>query len=211
MNRPQRAGARRGGAGVSSRKSDDRPGVIAAYREGLGLAAIVVISGPAGIAIVAAGHADGDAPATETVLARWWCRRADDAERVAMAANARLRRLKSHHGAPFSSAALTPLSGEDSAALPLIWESIARAARQCNVALQSDQALSDEAMAVIRRVDDEIERMKRSGELRSVNKSYQKYRIEASEQGERVLRYPEWMGKYREDLVRKLAAALRYL
>jgi hypothetical protein len=67
------------------------------------------------------------------------------------------------------------------------------------------------AMTVVARVEAEIERLQRSGELKSVNKSYRAYRIEASARGEKTLRYDEWMGKYRENLVRQLAAALRYV
>jgi hypothetical protein len=68
-----------------------------------------------------------------------------------------------------------------------------------------------EAMAAIARVNEEIERLQRSGELKSLNKSYRAYRIETSERGEKTLRYDEWMGKYRENLVRQLATVLRYV
>ena len=66
-------------------------------------------------------------------------------------------------------------------------------------------------MTVVARVDEEIERLQRSGDLKSVNKSYRAYRLETSARGEKTLRYAEWMDKYRENLVRQLAAALRYV
>lgn len=64
-------------------------------------------------------------------------------------------------------------------------------------------------MMVAARVDAEIERMQRAGELKSVNKSYRNYRLNASAQGERVLRYAEWIQRYKANLVREIAANLR--
>ena len=66
-------------------------------------------------------------------------------------------------------------------------------------------------MAAIARIDDELERLRQSGALRPVNKSYQSYRRDAAAKGERVVPYAQWMLGYREELVRKLAATLRYL
>jgi hypothetical protein len=88
---------------------------------------------------------------------------------------------------------------------------IAGAAKRLNIALSSDEEVDAEAMTVVARVDAEIERLQRSGELKSVNTSYRAYRLEASARGEKALRYAEWMDKYRENLVRQLAAALRYV
>jgi len=88
---------------------------------------------------------------------------------------------------------------------------IAGAAKRLNIALSSDEEVDAEAMTVVARVDAEIERLQRSGELKSVNTSYRAYRLEASARGEKALRYAEWMDQYRENLVRQLAAALRYV
>jgi hypothetical protein len=176
---------------VSRQDDGGHAGLVAAYREGLGLAAVAVVGGPAGIRIVAVNAEDG-ASTPEAVHQRWWCRRAVDAERVAAAAAARMRR------------------GEVQA-LPFACESITRAAKRLNIALQTEQELLDEAAAVIARIDGEIERMQQRGELKSVNKSYQSYRIDASARGERVMRYVDWMRDYKAGVVRKLAATLRYL
>jgi hypothetical protein len=96
-------------------------------------------------------------------------------------------------------------------ALAFACDSIARAAKRLNVALQTEQELLDEAAAVIARIDGEIERMQQRGELKSVNTSYRAYHIDASARGEPVTRYADWMRDYKAGLVRKLAATLRYL
>lgn len=176
----------------------DRAGrerLLAAFRDGLGVAAVAVICGSEGVRVAAAGQTEGNnlAP-TESVLARWWCRRASDAEDVAVAATAGLRRC----------AANVDVAAHAGTA-------IARAAKQRNVDLLSDREMTDQATAVIARIDDELEQLRQSGELRSVNKSYQAYRLEAAARGERVVPYAQWMLGYKEALVRKLAETLRYL
>jgi hypothetical protein len=171
---------------VSKPDLSAEPGPLAAYREGLGLASVAVIRSAEGIRICA-GHVESSLTAAETVEARWWCRRMADAERVARAATVRLRRGE-HAG-----------------------ESITRAATQLNVALHSEDEISAEATVAVARIDREIERLQRSGQFRSVNKSYRKYRIETSARGERVSPYREWMRKYREKLVREFAISLRYI
>ena len=177
---------------MSKRDGGGRARLIAAYREGSAVAAITVICGPAGIRLAAAGQGEAGALAAgETIHARWWCRRAADAERV-VAAAARLRRC-------------------DSSSATLAAASIGSAATKLHVALQSEQELIDEALIVIERIDGEVDRMQRSGELKSVNKSYRTYRIETTARGERVQRYQDWMAEYRANLIRKLAAALRSL
>jgi hypothetical protein len=178
---------------VSAHDRGSRARLIAAYRQGLGVAPLAVIGGPAGIRLVAAGQGE-DSPLSDAEImhARWWCRRAVDAERVIAAAAAQLRRSESYDAA-------------------LAAEAVGRAAKRLHVALQTEQDLIEQALAVIERIDVEVDRMQRSGELKSVNKSYRAYRIEATARGERIARYADWMSDYRANLVRKLAATLRSL
>jgi hypothetical protein len=197
---------------VDRRESRRRAALVAAYREGVGLAAVAMIRSSAGIHITAAGNGgDGLLAPGDAVEAQWWCRRSVDAARVAAAATARLRRGESKDGAPNPSAAsLSLLPGNISAAFLLAERAIAAAAKRCNVTLYSDEETSAAAMAIIVRVDAEIERLQYAGDLKSVNRSYRIYRTEAAARGEKVLRYAEWISKYKEKLVRELAAALRY-
>jgi hypothetical protein len=172
-----------------------RSRLVAAFREGFGLAAIAIIDGPDGVRIAAAapGAEIGCAPA-ETVHCRWWCPRAFEAASIATAAAARLLNRETGGGAALSAC-----------------QAVVRAAKQRNVDLHSDEDILEQATAVIARIDDELEHMRKSGDLRPVNKSYQSYRRDAAAKGERVVPYAQWMLGYREELVRKLAATLRYL
>ena len=60
-------------AAVERRGARDRSALIAAYREGLGLAAVVVTCGPAGIRVSAVGQRTGGVPDAAAVEVRWWC------------------------------------------------------------------------------------------------------------------------------------------
>lgn len=183
-------------------------GLIAAYRRGMGLAAVAPVRDDTGGMRIAALPADDDS----VVAARWWCLRADEAERVAAAATRRLRRRQTDllPSVPGKTTAQSePAAAEASARLAN--ESIAAAANALGIALHTDEDIVQAAMAAAARVDSEVERMQRAGELKSVNKSYQSYRLEASARGERVMRYQDWMRRYKEDLLCKLAATLRYL
>jgi hypothetical protein len=68
-----------------------------------------------------------------------------------------------------------------------------------------------EAKRAIARLDAEIVRQKQAGTLKSVNQSYRQYRLEASGRGERVLPYAKWMDRYKEKLIREIAANMRRL
>lgn len=172
-----------------------RAALLAAYREGLGLAAVAVIRGPAGIRIAASAHGGNDpGAAPDPVQVRWWCRAAD-AERIAAAAMLRLR-----HRESTSSVADATMAA---------CEAIAAAAKRRNVALYSEDEVSAAAATLIARVDGELARLQQAGELKSINQAYRTYRLESSARGEKVLRYAEWINKYKQDLVRQLAAALR--
>jgi len=52
--------------------------------------------------------------------------------------------------------------------------------------------------------------LRQAGELKTVNRAYRSYRIEAAACGDKALPYARWFDKYKQDLVRQLAAALRY-
>lgn len=171
-------------------RTDESCGFAAAYCEGLGLAAIAVIADADGARIVAFPSADESrALAAEAVLARWWCRRIAEAEIVAAAAARKLRR-QSNNAACAGAA-------------------VSEAARRLGIVLQCDDEIGAEAMKVAVRIDAEMQKQQQSGGLKTVNRSYRTYRLETGARGERVLRYDEWMRKYKENLVRQVAAALR--
>ena len=172
-----------------------RARLVAAFREGFGLAAIAVIDGPDGIRIAAAAPgAEITCVPAETVRCRWWCPRAFETASIAAAAAVRLHGRETCDGAALSAR-----------------QAVVRAAKQHNAELYRDEEILEQAMAAIARIDDELERLRQSGDLRPVNKSYQAYRREAAAKGERVMPYAQWMLGYKEELVRKLAATLRYL
>jgi hypothetical protein len=182
---------------VNARDRAARARLVAAYRQGFGLAAIAVIASPVGVRIVAGERAEDEKiAATESLQARWWCRRRSDAEDIAAAATARLRR-----GAPETSAA-----AKDCAKA-----AIADAAKRRALDLYADDEVAAHAANAIARIDAELEQLRSSGDLRAVNKSYRSYRLEAAANGEPIVPYAQWMLGYKESLVRQLAAALRHL
>jgi hypothetical protein len=69
--------------------------------------------------------------------------------------------------------------------------------------------IRDAAFVAAARIDAELAHMQRTGALKSVNQAYRKYRLETSARGERVMRYADWMQRYRAGLVREIAANLR--
>lgn len=180
---------------MNARDRAARVRLVAAYRQGLGLAAIAVIAGPQGARIAAGEHAD-KIGATENLQARWWCRRLRDADDIAAAATARLRR----RGSDMAEGAASHAA-----------EAIARAAKQRRIDLHSDDDIAAHATNAIARIDAELEQLRNSGDLRTVNKSYQTYRLEAAARGERVTPYAQWMLGYKENLVRQLAVTLRFI
>src|SRR6202035_490509 len=157
-----RARAARGAGAVNARAAHAR--LVAAFREGFGLAAIAVIDGPDGVRVTAAapGAEIACAPA-ETVQCRWWCPRVFEAASIATAAAARLHSRETCDGAALSAC-----------------RELVRAAKQCNVDLHSDEEIVDQATAVIARIEDELDHLRQSGDLRPVNKSYQTYRRDAA-------------------------------
>lgn len=185
------------------RESKSRTALIAAYREGLALAAVAVIHGAAGVRIVAASAVEPVLAPGETIEQRWWCRRTADAERVAAAATLRWRCRESHDGAPAQRA------GSASGGSP-VGKIITAAAKRLCVALYGEAEICSQAMNIIARVDAQFESLQQAGELKSINQAYRAYRTDCSRRGEKVIRYADWVDKYKENLVRQLAAALRY-
>jgi hypothetical protein len=162
--------------------------MAAAYREGLGLTAVVAVPDACGARIIAlAPGDDGAAGTNEQVHVRLWCRREVEAACVAAAAAKILRRK------PCGDAG----------------EAIRAAAKKFGIALQSDDDIAGEAMTVATRIALEIRKQQQSGELKSVNQAYRGYRLDACARGERALRYDAWMQQYRENLVRQVASTLR--
>jgi hypothetical protein len=196
------------GAAVGTAKlaSGECASLVAAYREGLGLACIAIISEAAGPRIVVITAGGGDPDAQTDAQIRWWCRRTAEAERVASAAGRRMRRLESRNAGLSSSPERV---AEDLHALSLARDAVLAAARRLNVLLQSDDEIAAEAALVAARVAEEMQRLQQSGGLKSVNQAYRSYRLEATARGERVARYADWMRKYKENLVRQAASALR--
>jgi hypothetical protein len=174
--------------------------LIVAYREGLALAGIAVIKGPDGLRIKTVVQ-DGALASSESLAsgeslaARWWCRRAAQAEYIADSATRLFRRARKNSSDECS----------------LARESIMRAAERLAVEIRSDADVDAEAMRAIARLDAEIAMQMRTGALKSVNRSYRQYRLEASSRGERVLPYAKWMDGYKVKLLREIAANLRHL
>jgi hypothetical protein len=92
----------------------------------------------------------------------------------------------------------------------LVDEAINAAAEKLDVTLYSEEDIAAEAEQIIARVEAEIERLRCSGQFKSVNSAYRAYRMEASARGDKVVPYAEWLSKYKADLVCQLAGALRY-
>ena len=196
---------------MNARESKNQAALIAAYREGLGLAAIVIVHDPAEFRVEAVAQGNKGLPAANNIAASWWCRRAADAARVAAAATVALKRRQSRDGASDPGAAAFPCGANDfSHALSPAADAIAAAAKRLGIALYSDDDVCTEAAAIIARVEQELERLRGTDELKSVNRSYRTLRTEAAARGEKVAPYAQWLNTYKADLVRQLAAALRY-
>jgi hypothetical protein len=190
---------------AARREAKSRSALKTAYCEGLGLAAIAIVEDGAGPRIVVVGAPQAQAPGGPPAVAalRWWCRRAADAERVAASADWGLRRESKDSVA-------RPSPDAPKCALHDLSAAIEGAARRLRVALHSDNDIAMDAERIIARVEAEIESLKRAGELKSVNQSYRVYRLQASARGEKAAPYADWLNQYKANLVREIAAALRY-
>jgi hypothetical protein len=167
--------------------------LIAAYREGLALAGVAVIACADGLR-VRTTRPEETLASGESLIARWWCRRAAEAECVADSAARTFRRSRQ----------------ECSDRSALACDAVVRAAQRLGVTLCTDADLDQEAVRAIARLDAEIATQMRAGALKSVNRSYRQYRLEASRRGERVLPYAKWMDGYKLKLMREIAANLRH-
>lgn len=160
-----------------------------AYREGLGLVAVVAVPKAGGVRIIALAADSADAQVLGSSHDRLWCRSHTEAACIAAAAAQILRRKPNGDAA----------------------DAIRAAAKKLGVAVQTDAEVGREAMIVAERIALETCKQQQSGALKSVNQAYRSYRLEANARGERALRYDAWMQRYREDLVRQVAAALRQI
>jgi len=167
---------------------------IAAYREGLGLAAVALVVDENGARLVNAA-ADAPLESGAAVKARWWCKSAQQAEWLVESA-ARLARAA---------------QVDDADALSRLCAGVTKAAKRLAIVLRSDGEIAGEAIALIARLEHEIAAQQRAGGLKSVNRGYRDYRLQASARGEKVLRYAEWIARYKAKLVRDIAQNLRAL
>jgi hypothetical protein len=165
--------------------------LIVAYRDGLGIAAVILIAGESGARLM---HGGDETPlaAGGTVHARWWCKSTEQAEWLV--------------------AALAPVSRRTGqAGVSQLCRAVLDAAKRFGIMLRSDEEILAEARAVIARLEQEIAAQQRAGVLRSVNRAYRDYRLAASARGEKVLRYAQWMERYKAKLIREIAQNLRSL
>ena len=185
------SGAQRSGRMAELARQRSLATLVAAYREGLALAAILAVGDSADIRIMTCGSGlDPSLQAGETVCARWWCRHVAQADYVAAAAVRAIARARR--------------KTIDSAA-----QAVTGAADRLSIPLHQDAEISAEAMQAIARLEHEIETQKQTGALKSVNASYRAYRLEASARGEPAQRYVEWMDRYKANLLREIATRLR--
>ncbi|HET8918108.1 MAG TPA: hypothetical protein VFN27_00340 [Xanthobacteraceae bacterium] len=169
--------------------SERMAALIAAYREGLGLTAATIVASDRGARIISA--AVGGEPlleAGEAVHARWWCKSAQQAEWLIEAVARATRQTNDPSG---------------------LCRATANAAKRLGIILRSDAEVASEAVAVIVRLEQEIAAQQRAGGLKSVNRDYRDYRLQASARGEKVLRYADWKARYKAKLVRDIAHTLR--
>ena len=101
--------------------------------------------------------------------------------------------------------------GNDADAVSCLRRAVINAAKRLGIVLHADDEIAGEAIAVIARLEAEIAEQQRAGSLKSVNRGYRDYRLEASARGEKVLRYADWMARYKTKLVRDIAHNLRAL
>lgn len=174
-------------------------GLIAAYREGLGLAAVMLVRGAAKIRISAPASLGAGALAEGETAHVWWCRRRADAERLAAAAARQWQRRAQRQ----QESSASPQAVADAAA------AIEKAAERLGIRVWPDEEIAAEAVGLIASVEEQLEHLRRGGQLRAVNRSYRTHRMQAAARGEKTPTYAAWFADYKADLVRRLAKALR--
>jgi hypothetical protein len=107
--------------------------LLAAYREGLGLTVVTLITSGDGARLVAA-PADAPLEVGETVLAAWWCKSAQQAEWLVDA---------------------VVCAGPPNADAAQLGRVVLRAAKRLGITLRSNEDIATEAIPVIARLEQE--------------------------------------------------------
>ena len=165
--------------------------LIAAYRQGLGLAAVTIVTAAHGARLICAAEELALEPG-ESVHARWWCRSAQQAEWLV-------------------GAVVRAAKADDADAPSHLCRAVIKTAKRLGISLRADAEISAEAAGVIARLEQEIAAQQRAGTLKSINRGYRDYRLAASARGEKMLRYADWMARYKAKLIRDIAHNLRSL
>lgn len=185
------------------RKADDEAALIAAFRQGFGLAGLAIVQSPQRIRVAVVGpDGVGALAADETGGVRFWCRHAANAERIVASAASKLRRPSADVEPRAAPGAASPFPPEAEQAL-------ITAAERLHVVLYADEEITGQAVAAIARMEEELASLQRAGGLKSVNRSYRTYREDSSARGEKIVPYAQWLRKYKQNLIRQLAAELR--
>jgi hypothetical protein len=183
------------GKNSASLATDWLPDVlITAYRDGLGLVPVILIAGESCARLLCSGE-EPALTAGEAAQARWWCKSAQQGEWLVQTA---MRAAQRSDADPMSRYIA-----------PHLGRAVLNAAKRLGITLRSDEEIARDAVAVIARLEQEIAAQQRGGALKSVNRGYRDYRLAASARGEKVLRYADWMERYKAKLVRDIAHNLR--
>ena len=194
------------------RKPKELASLAAAYQEGLGLAAVVVIEGPDGIRIkTQSAEESASADEAEPVAARWWCRSAAQAMPggsppvlLRGCGGARLRTITTATSRPAASGwAMSPIQ-QACAAIRLV-------ARRLNIALQSDEEIAAEADDSRSRVDGEMQRLQQrrwdAGRQQGVSEATASGNLRTRRSA--LCAMSSGCEQYKENLVRQVASSLR--
>jgi hypothetical protein len=158
----------------------------------LGLAAVTLVVNENGARLVKAA-AEASPNSGAAVQGRWWCKSAQQADWLIEGVARAMRNAQ----------------WDDADAVSRFCSGVTDAAKGLGIVLRADDEIAGEAAAVVARLEAEIAAQQRAGTLKSVNRGYRDYRLEASARGEKVLRYADWMARYKAKLVREIAQNLR--